>query len=62
MSSLGHENFADALTNDGAVLFVADGAHPHDAAIWLASRLALVEDLGLGVDGVSVKRRVGVIG
>ena len=49
MSSLGHENFADELTNDGAVLFVADGAHPHDAAIWLASRLALVEDLGLAV-------------
>src|SRR5438094_3720131 len=45
--------------HDLAIVVVAGGLHRHNADIWARPRLPLLQNLGLGVDGVALKDRVG---
>src|SRR6516164_2762798 len=42
-----------------AIVVVASSLHRHNADIWARPRLPLLQDLGLGVDGVALEDRVG---
>ena len=57
---LGTSMVADEFAHNCAVLFVADGLHPHEPAILLGLRLTFLQNLGQRVDSISVKCRIGV--
>src|SRR5687768_544508 len=57
-TALHDDHAAVELAHLDLILIEAHGLDAHDAGVWAAVRLALVQHLGLGVQGVACEERV----